>query len=52
VAAHIAEGRLNLVPGAPSFSYPIYAVCSSHSDDDLMARALVGLRAVVHDAER
>lgn len=52
VAAHIAEGRLNLVPGAPSFSYPIYAVCSSHSDDDLIARALEGLRAVVHDAER
>lgn len=52
VAQHLAEGRLHLVPGAPSFSYPIYAVCSAHSDDDLIARALEGLRAVMRDSER
>ncbi|RIK96545.1 MAG: LysR family transcriptional regulator [Proteobacteria bacterium] len=52
VASHLAEGRLHLVPGAPSFSYPIYAVCSARGDDGLIARALEGLRAVVHDSER
>jgi DNA-binding transcriptional LysR family regulator len=52
VAAHLAEGRLALVPGAPGFSYPVYAVCSARGDDDLIARALVGLRAVAQDSER
>lgn len=52
VAPHLAAGRLHLVPGAPSFSYPIYAVCSGHSDDELIARALEGLRAVMQDTQR
>jgi hypothetical protein len=26
--------------GAPSFFYPIYAVCSAHAEDELIAIAL------------
>jgi DNA-binding transcriptional LysR family regulator len=47
VAPHLAAGSLYLVPGAPSFSYPIYAVCSAQTDDELVETALQGLRAVV-----
>jgi len=44
VAPHIAAGRLHLVAGAPSFFYPIYAVCSAQADDELVGLALQGLR--------
>lgn len=47
VAAHIAAGRLHPVAGAPSFFYPIYAVCSSQADEGLIGLALEGLRAVM-----
>lgn len=43
---HLASGKLHLVAGAPSFSYPIYAVCSANSDDALIKQALDGLRTV------
>ncbi len=46
VAPHIAAGNLHLVAGAPSFFYPIYAVCSAQADDDLVALALQGLRTI------
>jgi len=46
VAPHLAGGRLHLVAGAPSFFYPIYAVCSSQSDGDLLSVAIEGLRSV------
>jgi LysR family transcriptional regulator, flagellar master operon regulator len=46
VAPHVAAGRLHLVPGAPSFFYPIYAVCSAHAEDKLIALALDGLRSI------
>lgn len=46
VAPHIAAGRLHLVSGAPSFFYPVYAVCSEQADDELMAVALAGLRSI------
>jgi hypothetical protein len=46
VAPHVAAGRLHLVPGAPSFFYPIYAVCSAHAEDELIALALDGLRSI------
>lgn len=46
VAPHIAAGRLHPVPGAPSFFYPIYAVCSAQADDELVALALAGLRVI------
>lgn len=54
VAPHIAAGKLHLVAGAPSFFYPIYAVCSAQADDELIALALDGLRhiAASDQAER
>lgn len=45
-APHIAAGRLYPVPGAPSFFYPVYAVCSAQADDELVALALKGLRVI------
>jgi DNA-binding transcriptional LysR family regulator len=47
VAPHIAAGKLHLVAAAPSFFYPIYAVCSSQADEGLIGLALEGLRAVM-----
>ena len=46
VMSHLAAGRLHLVPGAPSFFHPIYAVCSSQADEALIGLAIDGLRAV------
>ncbi|MGE3148252.1 MAG: LysR family transcriptional regulator [Pseudorhodoplanes sp.] len=46
VAPHVAAGKLHLVAGAPSFFYPIYAVCSAQADDELVALALDGLRSI------
>jgi DNA-binding transcriptional LysR family regulator len=46
VAPHIAAGRLRLVSGAPSFFYPIYAVCSAQAEDELIDLALAGLRSI------
>ena len=46
VAPHIAAGKLHVVTGAPSFFYPIYAVCSAQGDDELVNLALEGLRNV------
>jgi LysR family transcriptional regulator, flagellar master operon regulator len=54
VAPYIAAGRLHLVTGAPSFFYPIYAVCSAQADDELVNLALEGLRSIAAagDAEK
>ncbi|MEZ5763281.1 MAG: LysR family transcriptional regulator [Xanthobacteraceae bacterium] len=46
VAPHIEAGRLHLVPGAPSFFYPIYAVCSAQAEDGLVKLAIEGLRSI------
>ncbi|MCS3725349.1 LysR family transcriptional regulator [Bradyrhizobium betae] len=46
VAPYIASGKLHLVAGAPSFFYPVYAVCSAQGDDELINRALDGLRSI------
>lgn len=46
VAQHIAAGKLHLVAGAPSFFYPIYAVCSAQAEDELIDHALAGLRSI------
>lgn len=43
---YLENGKLRLVDGAPSFSYPIYAVFSANADEALIKRALDGLRAV------
>jgi len=47
VEPHIASGKLHLVAGAPSFFYPVYAVCSMQSDDELLQIAIEGLRAIM-----
>jgi DNA-binding transcriptional LysR family regulator len=46
VQPHIASGLLHLVPGAPRFSYPVYAVHSANADDAVLGPALDGLRTV------
>lgn len=46
VAPYIVAGKLHLVPGAPSFFYPVYAVCSAQADDELVNLALDGLRSI------
>lgn len=43
---YLDAGKLHLVAGAPSFSYPIYAVRSVNADDTLVQQALDGLRSV------
>jgi DNA-binding transcriptional LysR family regulator len=42
----IASGQLRLVPGAPQFSYPIYVVYSSDTEEPALASAISGLRTV------
>jgi DNA-binding transcriptional LysR family regulator len=46
VQPYISAGRLRSVAKAPKFSYPIYAVYSSNSDNVILKRALSGLRQV------
>jgi len=46
VEPYIASGKLHLVAGAPSFFYPVYAVCSGRADDELIDLALDGLRSI------
>jgi DNA-binding transcriptional LysR family regulator len=47
---YLEAGKLHLVSGAPSFSYPIYAVFSSNADEALIRQAFDGLRAVAADS--
>ena len=46
IQPHLASKRLHLVPGAPHFSYPVYAVQSANADDTVLGPALAGLRAI------
>ena len=46
IQPHLVSGRLHLVPGAPEFSYPVYAVHSANADDAVIGPALEGLRAI------
>lgn len=46
VEPYIASGKLHLVAGAPSFFYPVYAVCSGRADDELIDLALDALRSI------
>jgi LysR family transcriptional regulator, flagellar master operon regulator len=46
VRPHLESGALYLVPGAPHFSFPIYAVHSANVDIDSLDAALTVLRAV------
>jgi DNA-binding transcriptional LysR family regulator len=45
-APHLASGKLHPIPGAPSFFYPVYAVCSAQAEDELIEIALKGFRAM------
>ncbi len=46
--AYMAEGRLFLVPDAPQFSYPVYAVRSANAnvDESIVGAALTGLHGI------
>jgi DNA-binding transcriptional LysR family regulator len=44
---HLEAGRLHQVRGAPSFSYPAYAVYSSSAEAEGLALALKGLKEVI-----
>lgn len=46
VLPHLTSGRLHRVPGMPQYAYPIYAVHSANSDDEILGPALAGLRSV------
>jgi DNA-binding transcriptional LysR family regulator len=46
VRPHLESGALHLVPGAPHFSFPVYAVHSTNVDVDTLGNALTVLRAV------
>lgn len=46
VQPHIAAGRLYLVPEAPQFSYPAYAVQSANADETVVGPALAGLHSI------
>lgn len=46
VLPYLKSGKLYLVPGAPRFSFPVYAVHSANVDADTLGAALSVLRAV------
>jgi DNA-binding transcriptional LysR family regulator len=45
---YLESGQLHLVPGAPHFSFPVYAVHSVNVDADALDAALAVLRTVAH----
>ncbi|MBR0650716.1 LysR family transcriptional regulator [Roseomonas terrae] len=50
VKPHLRSGRLELVPNAPDFLYPAYAVFNeASSDPSLVASALDGLRKIARE---
>lgn len=46
VHLYLQTGALRLVPGAPEFSYPAYAIYGTNADQTLVRKALDGLRDV------
>ncbi len=46
VQPHLVSGKLHLVPGAPQFSFPVYATYSANVDAATLGVALTVLRAV------
>jgi DNA-binding transcriptional LysR family regulator len=46
VQRHLASGKLHLVPGAPRFSFPVYAAHSTNVEAATLGAALTVLRAV------
>ena len=48
VQPYITSGRLHLVPGAPQFSYPVYAVHSVNADVEVIRPVLDGLHSIAN----
>ena len=46
VQPHLESGKLHLVPGAPHFSFPVYAAHSANIDAETLGTALSVLRTV------
>jgi LysR family transcriptional regulator, flagellar master operon regulator len=46
IQPHLASGELQLVPGAPQFSFPVYAAYSTNVDAATLGAALTVLRQV------
>ena len=46
VQPYLESGQLHLVPGAPHFSFPVYAVHSTNADATTLGAALTVLRSV------
>ncbi len=46
IQPHLDSGQLHLVPDAPRFSYPVYAVYSANADEAVLGAALAALREV------
>ena len=46
VRPYLKSGELHLVPGAPHFSFPVYALHSMNVDEDTLGTALTVLREV------
>jgi DNA-binding transcriptional LysR family regulator len=46
IQPYLESGQLHLMPDAPRFSYPVYAVYSANADDMIMGPALAALRTV------
>jgi DNA-binding transcriptional LysR family regulator len=46
VQPYLESGQLHLVPGAPHFSFPVYATYSTNVDSSTLATALAVLRGV------
>jgi LysR family transcriptional regulator, flagellar master operon regulator len=49
--SHLDSGTLRLVPHAPEFSYPAYAVYGSNAEAGLIQTAIAGLRQVARDLD-
>src|SRR6478735_7955797 len=52
VQPYLESGKLHLVPGAPHFSFPVYAVHSANVDAATLGAALTVLRAVAKRRSR
>jgi DNA-binding transcriptional LysR family regulator len=46
-APHLASGRVRIVPDAPGFKLPIYAVYPADGNPDVLGPALTGLRSII-----
>lgn len=51
IEEEVEEGTLHLVPDAPIFPFPVYAVWNTESDTALVQRALVSLRRIAGRVE-